>query len=58
MDTPVTPPPLVHDHLERALDADTPAAKNYHIRSALQAFALEELHEHQETERESVRQRP
>ena len=32
---------LVESHLGEALDADEPSEKNYHVRSALQALAIE-----------------
>lgn len=32
----------VKEHLNDALDADTAAAKDYHVRSALQALVCEE----------------
>jgi hypothetical protein len=35
----------VQDHLYQALGADTPTEKNYHIRCALQYYAIETSHE-------------
>lgn len=32
---------LVEDHLHRALEADDPAEKNYHVRAALQARLID-----------------
>lgn len=37
-------------HLERALDAEDPSEKDYHIRTVLQAYGVEDLPEDLETE--------
>lgn len=35
----------VQDHLYQALEAETPAEKNYHVRCALQYCVIESAHE-------------